>query len=323
MKIRAFLIAVGAVAAALVAAPAWADAVLRPFVVVTADTVRLGDLFDGVGDKANQEVAHAPAPGRRYTVDADWLTHVAKMNGLDWHTDDPFLELTIERSGLTIGRERIVQAITAALVEQGAAADAQIEIVNRDLSLTVPSNASDAVAVRELNYDTASRTFTALVEAPAGASDAVRLSVAGRIHEVEDVPVIAHPMGSQDVIAARDLTFVRMAKDTLRREVIVDPDQIIGMSPRANLRAGQTVQISDLQRPIVVARGALVTLALRAGAMTLTVQARANDQGSVGDLIRVTNTRSNQVVSARVDGPNQVSIELGTVGPPAGVASAN
>jgi flagella basal body P-ring formation protein FlgA len=49
---------------------------------------------------------------------------------------------------------------------------------------------------------------------------------------------------------------------------------------------------------------------LRDGAMTLSAQARANDSGSIGDSIRVTNTHSNQVVEATVDGPNRVKVPL-------------
>ena len=105
MIMRWLLIAAGSIAAVLLALPAFADPILRPAVVVTGDQIRLGDLFDGVGDKASEPVAHAPAPGRREVVDADWLQHVAAMNGLDWKTDDPFLQVVIKRAGVTITRE--------------------------------------------------------------------------------------------------------------------------------------------------------------------------------------------------------------------------
>ncbi len=162
-----------------------------------------------------------------------------------------------------------------------------------------------------------------MVEAPADAKNPSRLSIAGRVHEVEDVPVLAHPVARGEVIAARDLTFARMRKDTLRRDAIVDVDQIIGMTPHNTLRTGQIVAVADLQRPIAVARGALITIVLEEGAMRLTVQGRANEPGSIGDVIRVTNTRSNMVVPAHVDGPNLVSVGSGVTPTPTGVALAN
>ncbi len=115
-----------------------------------------------------------------------------------------------------------------------------------------------------------------------------------------DVPTVAHPIGREEVISTRDLTFVRMRKDTVRRDAILDVDQIFGMAPKSTLRTGQMVSFADLQKPVAVARGALITIMLKDGAMTLTVQGRSNEPGSVGDVIKVTNTRSNLVVPARV-----------------------
>jgi flagella basal body P-ring formation protein FlgA len=323
MNLRVVLIAAGAIAAVLLAAPAWADAILRPVVLVTGDQIRLGDLFEGVGDKADQQVAHSPAPGHRAVVDADWLQRVATLNGIGWKTENPFLELVIERTGATIPRERIVQELVAALTRQGAPTDAQVEIANHDLQMVVPTDVSATVAVRDLTYDADNQSFTAVVEAPADAINPVRISVAGRIFDLEDVPTLAHPIARGEVISARDLIFARMRKDAVRRDVILDADQIIGMTPRSTLRTGQTVTIAELQHPIAVARGALVTVVLHDGAMTLSIQGRANEPGSVGDVIRVTNMRSNQTVAARVDGANLVSVSIGTTPITAGIALAN
>jgi flagella basal body P-ring formation protein FlgA len=323
MIARWLLIAAGSLVAVLLAAPAFADAILRPAVVVKGDQILLGDLFDGIGDKASLPVARAPAPGRRAVVEADWLQHVAMLNGLDWKTDDPFLEIVIERAGVTIPRERVVQELTSALVAQGVAPDALVEISNHDLQLTVPTDTANTIAIRDLTYDPGSRHFSATVVAPADSPDPVRLSVAGAVYDVVDVPTLAHPIGHGDVIGARDLTFTRMRADKVRRDVVVDVDQIIGMTPRNTMRSGQPLALSDLEHPIAVARGALVTVVLHEGAMMLSIEGRANEQGSVGDVIRVTNTRSNQVIPARVDGPNQVSVGMGVRPIDAGVALAN
>lgn len=326
MNFRLLLIAAGALAAVLMSVPAWADAILRPVAVVTGDDIKLGDLFDGVGDKANAVIARSPAPGHKAIVDADWLHRVASINGIDWTTDNPFLEIVIDRPGMTIGQPRIQQEIAAALFDKGVSSDEQIDIANHDLKLVIPADAPATVAVRDLVYDETTKHFTALIEAPAGAANPARVAVAGIVRAMVDVPTIAHPIGRDEVIATRDLTFTRMRKDTIRRDAILDVDQIIGMAPRSTLRTGQTVTFADLQKPVAVARGALITIELRAGAMTLTVQGRANDSGSVGDVIKVTNTRSNLIVPARVEGPNLVSVGVGVTPVPAtngGLAMAN
>ncbi len=326
MTLRLLLIAAGALAAVLLAVPAWAEAILRPAATVSDDTIRLGDLFDGIGDKAGIAVARSPAPGRKAVVDADWLHRVATLNGVDWHSDDPFLQLVIDRPGIVIGRDRIEQEVDAALVAKGLAPDAQVEFSNHDLQLVIAANLSPTVAVSDLVFDPTNQRFTAIVEAPAGAANPARLSVAGRIRDVQEVPVLAHPMARGDVIATRDLTFARVRKDQVRRDALLDVDQIIGLTPKGTLRTGQVVTLADLQRPVAIQRGALVTIVLHQGAMTLTVQGRANEPGSVGDVIRVTNTNSNLVIPGRVDGPNEVSVGIGAPPAPAphsGLALAN
>ena len=87
---------------------------------------------------------------------------------------------------------------------------------------------------------------------------------------------------------------------------------------RQMLRSGQMLSAADLQRPISVTKGALVTMILKVGAMSLTTQGRALEQGSLGDFIRITNTHSNMTVTGKIEGPNVVS-----VAPPGNIALAD
>jgi flagella basal body P-ring formation protein FlgA len=76
------------------------------------------------------------------------------------------------------------------------------------------------------------------------------------------------------------------------------------------LRANLPVPEGDLQRPLAVTRGAMVTLVLNYSGMALTAQGRSMDQGSLGDTIRVTNTHSNMTVEGVIDGTNRVRVSL-------------
>ncbi len=311
-------------AATLGPAPARAEALLRPSVVVDGDEIHLGDIFENIGDKAGVDVARAPEPGHRALVDADWLHHVAEMNGLDWKSEDPFLELVIARNGQTIPRQRIEHELMAALAAQGMPEGSQIVLSNRDLQVVVPVDASTTIAVRDLFYDQAGKQFSAVIEAGAEDQASVRVPVTGRVVETIEVPTLAHTMNRGETFATRDLAFVRMPVDNLRRGTITDVDQIIGMAAHTALRAGQPVTEADLQKPLAVTRGAMVVMTLRAGGMTLTAQGRAIDSGSVGDIIHVANSRSNMTLTARIDGPNQVTVEEGSMPQPApGSVAAN
>ena len=213
---------------ATTAQTAWAAAALRPNVVVDADVVKLGDLFDDIGDKASVAVARAPAPGKRVVVDMEWLAR--------------------------------------------------------------------------------HKSFSATVEVPANTPGAQRVRLTGRFFSTLDIPVLAHSIPHGDIISAHDLTWSKVREDVVRRDAITDADQIIGLTPRQALRPGQMISAADLERPQAVGKGAMVTMTLKVGGMTLTSQGRAIEPGSLGDTIRVVNTRSNITVEAKVDGPNMVSV---------------
>jgi flagella basal body P-ring formation protein FlgA len=270
----------------------------------------LGDLFDNIGDKADIAVARSPAPGRRATLDADWLQRMANIHGVDWHSQNAFEQAVVERASMTVTHDQIEAELLSALVGQGVQEGSQIELANRMAQVVVPVGVSLQIGVRDLFYDSRNKRFTATVEVPANSPSATRIRVSGRVFQTIEVPVLTRQVNRGEVIAVRDLTWTKVREDSVRRDVATDPSQIIGMTPRQTVRSGQMVSISDVQKPIAVTRGGMVTMVLKNGAMSLSAQGHAVEQGSVGDVIRVTNSQSNLTVEAKVEGPNMVSVSL-------------
>ena len=299
-----------AFAIGLAAQSAEAGALLRPNIVVDSEVVKLSDLFDNIGDKADVAIARSPAPGHRATLDADWLLRMASIHGVDWRPQSAFEQAVVERSGVTVTHDQIEAELLSALTGQGVADGSQIDLANRTAQIVVPVGVSLQVGVRDLLYDSRYKRFTATVEVPANSPSATRIRVTGRVFQTVEVPVLAHQINRGEVITAHDLTWTKMREDMIRRDVATDPGQIIGMTPRQTVRSGQMVSTSDLQRPIAVARGAMVTMVLKNGAMSLSAQGNAVEQGSIGDVIRVTNSHSNLTVEAKVEGPNMVSVSF-------------
>jgi flagella basal body P-ring formation protein FlgA len=289
-----------------IAAPAAAaGALLRGHVLVDGPMVTLGDLFDNAGERANVQVLRAPPPGTHITVDTDWLTHVALVNNLSWKPRDLFDEAVIERTGLTIGRDQISTALEAALAQRGAPEGSIVELESRTQQMVVATDQSAKLTVRDLFYDRAANRFSATL----AAGDS-KLMVAGRLYPTIEVPVLNHAVGRGETITAQDITMVKMREDSLRPTNLTDAGAIVGMAAKVALRANVPVAGADLQRPLAVSRGALVTLVLNFNGMALTAQGRAIDQGSLGDTVRVTNTHSNLTVEGVVDGTNRVRVSL-------------
>lgn len=305
-----------AVALSILAVPALAagSASLKQNVVVTGEAVRLGDLFDNAGPKAGLPIAKSPAPGQKVNLDANWLATLAASHGVDWKPTSVMDRTTVERPGRDLPRAELEQAILAALAPEGVQPKSEVDLANRTLQITLPADGKGALTVRDVSYDPRSNRFQVTLEYPGEGSNMVRERVGGTVHRVVDVPVLTRAVGKGETIGATDLDWVRLRGDSVRNDTLVDASQILGYTAKSFIRPGQQIRAMDLQRPIAVAKGALVTMVLKSGAMQLTAQGRAVEEGAIGDVIRVTNTHSKQTVEAKVEAPNIVSVQpAGTV----------
>ena len=285
---------------------------LKSAVSVEGDVIRLGDLWENIGDKAATPLANAPQPGKRITLENRWLAAVALSYGIDWRPANAFERSVVERIGQTVDHRMIETELREALRLEGAPANASIEISNRAaLQIVIPTTASPNVGVRDVIYDQRMNRFTAVVEVPAGAANATRVKVGGNIFASARIPVLAHPLAHGDVITEADIQWVDVREEVVRRDIATNLRQLIGQEPRYQLRSGAPIRLMELQKPVVVAKNSSVTMVVRTKFMTLTAQGRAMDDGSTGDIIRVTNIHSKQTVDARIDGPGQVSVTPG------------
>jgi len=282
---------------------------LRGNATLEGDTIRLGDLWDNLGDKGATVVAPSPQAGKRVTLDVRWLAAVAVNNGIDWRPTTNFEHIVVERAGQTIPAQAIEAEIKEALDLEGLPQGSGFEINNRtSLSLVVPTGVPTTVAVRDLVLDPRTQRFSAFVEVPAGSPSATRMRVSGRTFTMSKLPVLTRTFNRGDVIAERDVQWIEIRDEGVRRDIAVDPRELVGKEPRFQIKAGQPIRLAELQRPLLVARNAAVTLVLKTPFMTLTAQGRALDDGGRGDLIKVTNLQTKQTVEGTVEGPSTVSI---------------
>ncbi len=285
---------------------------LKPNVVLTGDAITLGDIWENIGDKAATPLANAPAPGKRITLETRWLVAVAQSYGIDWRPATPFERSVVERAGQSVDIRAIETELKEALAMEGAPAGASIEISNRQqLHIVIPTTTSPTVAVKDLVYDPRMNRFQAVLEAPAGAPNSVRFKVMGSVFASARIPVLVHAMGRGEVIGEADIQWVDVREEVVRRDVISNPRMLIGLEPRYQLRPGVPVRTNEVQKSVVVGKNSSVTIVLRSKFMTLTAQGRAIEDGSVGDVVRVTNVQSKQTVDAKVEGPGQVSVMPG------------
>lgn len=95
----------------------------------------------------------------------------------------------------------------------------------------------------------------------------------------------------------------RLPEGALREVAQADGRQAVRALP-----AGTPLQQSDLMVPVVVHRGDKVTVTLETGALTLTVQGLALEEGGAGEVIKVQSLQSNRPVAGVVQGPGAVLV---------------
>ena len=124
------------------------------------------------------------------------------------------------------------------------------------------------------------------------------------------VVVPGHDIARGSTIVDGDLVYATVANDVMSGTATAMSD-LVGMQARRTLRAGETLRLEDVRRPVVVTRGSTVTMTFEVPGLVLTATGRAMSEGGVGDTVTVQNPASYRQISAIVIGPGQVRAQAG------------
>lgn len=292
-------------------APAWGLTV-KPAVTVTGDYVTLGDVLagspEGLGAAAQTIVAVAPAPGGRDSLAVTAVARAAAQAGLDGRALGTG-HVSVARAGDAVPPALIEDKIEEALARRGADGSLQVRLTSLRGDIHVPrGTAPQTVRIEGLRHDARSGRFSATAVAPAGAGKSVRHELSGTARPVVHVPVLAHAVAAGEILSKRDIAWQALPARRVNRTMITALDDLVGMTPRRGLRPGTPLRQSDVERPLMVERGALVTMEVAHGPMSLSATGKAMQDGAMGAFIRLVNTATKRTVEAEIVGLNQVRV---------------
>lgn len=301
-----------ALACASVVSPAFA-AELRSGVIVNGDAVTLGDLFDDAGDAARTIVAGAPAPGLTADISISRVSLAARRNGIAWRNTTGLTHVTVARAGTPVPEAEVSATIATAIMASTPAlpmtAKLQVDFLNGAAGIQVEADAPRTIKVERIAFNARTGNFDALLRAPATDLAGPLRRVSGRAYPVADVPVPTRDIATGEVVRAEDIEWIRLPSNRVSQNIVTAAAQLVGMSPRHPLRAGDPLRVSDIAPPIVVTKGSQVDMTYVSGALTLMARGRALQSGAVGDTVDILNPRSNRTVQGVVEGPGAVKIE--------------
>jgi flagella basal body P-ring formation protein FlgA len=152
--------------------------------------------------------------------------------------------------------------------------------------------------------------FTATATAR-DASGVRQTRITGRVDRMIEVPVPNRAIARGELIAAADLDWIDVAMSRLGNMTITGVDSVVGYAVKRGLRPGQPISNRDIEVPVMVRKGTLVTMALDGPGLLLTATGRALEDSAVGQTISLINVQSKRTVQGTVVAPDQVRIDDG------------
>lgn len=289
---------------------------LKAEITVSGDTIRLDQLIEGIGEKGHVALFRAPLPGHRGTIRADRILDAAREVGIRGIEAGEVSAVRVVRPGRTISRDEMQLAISRAAMERGSLGNLDIVIDDHHAARMVDASRADAIRIASFNRDLRSGRFDARLTLAGAGEPADGWTITGSIVEMREVAVPATDIERGEAIQAKDLVLVKRPAAQVAADIVRPLADLIGMVPRRTLKAGEFVRSADLAKPVLVEKGALVSVTYQARGLSLSMRGRAQASGSQGDIVKVQNIQSKKIVEGVVTGLSQVTI-AGPVAPQA------
>ncbi len=283
---------------------------LNETATVTGNVLTVGDIFSGLSyETASKVLGPAPLPGKDMVLNARTLMHIAMAMDLSWKPSHSGEQITIRREATLVTTDDIKNAVANDLKQKGIDGRFNVSFFSTaQPEMILPYGELAAVEISNLSFDPQHDRFTATLKAPSNDKALAKLTVSGKIERLIPVPILKKTMSSGDVINAYDIEWVDVKSNDLQNDVVLNADDIVGMTPRRMIISGKPVRGNELERPQLVSRGDTITITYNDGFMLLTAQGKAMQSGAKGDIIRVANTSSNRTVEAFIEGEFTVTV---------------
>ena len=299
---------------------------LKELVTVTTGLVRIGDLIDNAGAAANVAVFRAPDLGQTGAVDVARITEAIKPHAIAVLDTGGLSQVVVTRLSRVVTGRDIEERIARALGGQyglGESGSLAIQFDREVQPMHVEATAVADLTIARMYVDSRSGRFDIALDIPgSAAARRAPMRFTGTVTETVETATLIRAVARGEEIRESDVTIERRPKIQTAGEAI-GIDDVVGLSPKRALRAGEALRARDLIKAEVVARNDQVTIVYEVPGIMLTVRGKALEGGAKGELISVLNVQSKRTVHAEVRGPGHVIVTSTTARVAAAMASAS
>ena len=281
---------------------------LRQNSMIEGNVITLGHLFSGLDSKADKVLGPAPRPGQEMVLNARTLLRVAVAMDLPWRPTSAAEQIVLTRAATIIPSGDIQDHLRKEIKAKGVSGRFEVAIASGLNEIILPYSESATMDVESFKFDGAQNRFDAVVVAPSKENPIIRERITGVIHRLVDVPVLRSTMKNGSVIRANDIDFIPMRATEAKHDMVLETEELINMTPRRILVAGEPIKDNEIEPPQIVSRGELVTMIYKNGPLSLTAQGKALQNGAKGDMIRVVNSSSSRTIEAQITDMGEVAV---------------
>lgn len=277
--------------------------------IIEGSVITLGDIFYDLPHNEDKVLGPAPRPGSEMVLNARTLLRIAMALDLPWRPAGNGDHIVIERAATLISAEEIENDIIDAIKANGYNGEFELTLPSATTEIILPQDQPATFEISELDVDTQNDHFSAVVSAPSKANALHTMRVAGKMHPMVRVPVLNDTFRNGSIIRANDIAYQMHRASTIQHDVVLNGEELIGMTPRRMVFTDKPVKLSEIEAPQIIRRGENITMIFKNGAMELTAMGKALENGSKGDLIRVVNTGSSRTITAMVTAEKEVRVQ--------------
>jgi len=283
---------------------------------VTGTEIRVGDVARVTGDDAAEvarvrdvSLGYAPAPGYSRLLNAVRIATEVREKA-------PDIDLIFDG----VGACRVwpeVEALAGTRIEEIARAELERAFAGRDVTLTTTQPPADLSLPK--GQHPAELRATLSGDAHAGrVGVSVQVSVDGTpwrnvlttwdVCEWQTCPVLTRAGQAGETIQPAMLEQRRVP---VERETALQVAHLVGARLSRTVEAGQALYATDVLREVLVQAGGSVLLEVRRGNVTARVPAVAEENGSLGDEVRVHPANGTRTLRARVVARDTARVDMG------------
>lgn len=288
--------------------------------LVEQESVRLSDIATLTGPSENQLktlgatiVARAPQPGQTRFVGVDYIRIRLKQAGVDTAsvTFKGPPDVRITRQSATLPIQRIQRAVEKAIRSRMPWNNEDVAIgeIALDETIQLPTGRLTYRIEPSRNEDYLGRTNLALHLFVDG-KPVRKVWVNTVISVMADVVTVIRPLGKHAYIERADLSVERRNLKDLSSDTISRIEDALGSRTTRMIYPQTVLQLTMFASPPLVRRGDVVKITANAGPMIITATGVVKQQGGKGEMVRVENTDSRRIITARVTGPGAVEVNF-------------